>query len=77
MKELQDEAEQEAAGQVNMNEVERKSIEELANVMNVTVKDVTADGHCLYNAIADQLLQRYQTEVSKERRGSFYFSCKE
>ncbi|KAK3834943.1 MAG: hypothetical protein JOS17DRAFT_738233 [Linnemannia elongata] len=64
LKELQDEAEKEAAGQVNMNEVERKSIEELANVMNVTVKDVTADGHCLYNAIADQLLQRYQTETS-------------
>ncbi|KAF9290911.1 OTU domain-containing protein 6B [Linnemannia elongata] len=64
LKELQDEAEQEAAGQVNMNEVERKSIEELANVMNVTVKDVTADGHCLYNAIADQLLQRYQTETT-------------
>ncbi|KAG9066810.1 OTU domain-containing protein 6B [Linnemannia hyalina] len=64
LKELQDEAEKEAAGQVNMNEVERKSIEELANVMNVTVKDVTADGHCLYNAIADQLLQRYQTETT-------------
>ncbi|KAF9148269.1 OTU domain-containing protein 6B [Linnemannia schmuckeri] len=64
LKELQDEAEKEATGQVNMNEVERKSIEELANVMNVTVRDVTADGHCLYNAIADQLLQRYQTETS-------------
>jgi OTU domain-containing protein 6 len=87
LKDLQDEAEKEAAGQVNMNEVERKSIEELANVMNVTVKDVTADGHCLYNAIADQLFQRYQTEVSKkkkkkkkkkktrkEKRGSFLLS---
>ncbi|KAG0376545.1 hypothetical protein BGX24_007595 [Mortierella sp. AD032] len=62
LKELQDEAEMEAAGQVNMNEVERKAIEELATVMNVTVKDVTADGHCLYNAIADQLSQHYQTE---------------
>lgn len=47
-----------------MNEVERKAIEELAQVMGVTVKDVTADGHCLYNAIADQLSQHYQTEVS-------------
>ncbi|KAG0282487.1 OTU domain-containing protein 6B [Linnemannia gamsii] len=64
LKDLQDEAEKEAAGQVNMNEVERKSIEELANVMNVTVRDVTADGHCLYNAIADQLSQRYQTETT-------------
>ncbi len=65
LKELQDEAEQEAAGQVNMNEVERKAIEELAKVMGVVVKDVTADGHCLYNAIADQLSQHYQTEVSR------------
>ncbi|KAF9284611.1 OTU domain-containing protein 6B [Mortierella alpina] len=64
LKELQDEAEQEAAGQVNMNEVERKAIEELAQVMGVTVKDVTADGHCLYNAIADQLSQHYQTETT-------------
>ncbi|KAF9575977.1 OTU domain-containing protein 6B [Mortierella alpina] len=64
LKELQDEAEQEAAGQVNMNEVERKAIEELAKVMGVTVKDVTADGHCLYNAIADQLSQHYQTETT-------------
>ncbi|KAG0277409.1 OTU domain-containing protein 6B [Linnemannia exigua] len=63
LKDLQDEAEKEAAGQVNMNEVERKAIEELATVMNVTVKDVTADGHCLYNAIADQLSQHYQTET--------------
>ncbi|KAF9899997.1 OTU domain-containing protein 6B [Linnemannia zychae] len=64
LKDLQDEAEKEAAGQVNMNEVERKAIEELATVMNVTVKDVTADGHCLYNAIADQLSQHYQTETN-------------
>ncbi|KAF9121857.1 OTU domain-containing protein 6B [Mortierella sp. 14UC] len=63
LKDLQDEAEKEAAGQVNMNEVERKAIEELATVMNVTVKDVTADGHCLYNAIADQLSQHYRTET--------------
>lgn len=64
LKEIQDEAEKEAAGQVNMNEVERKAIEELAQVMNVTVKDVTADGHCLYNSIADQLAQHLQKQVS-------------
>ncbi|KAF9382367.1 OTU domain-containing protein 6B [Podila verticillata] len=64
LKELQDEAEKEAAGQVNMNEVERKAIEELAQVMGVKVQDVTADGHCLYNAIADQLSQHYQKKTS-------------
>ncbi|KAG0324328.1 OTU domain-containing protein 6B [Podila humilis] len=64
LKELQDEAEKEADGQVNMNEVERKAIEELAEVMGVKVKDVTADGHCLYNAIADQLSQHYQKQTT-------------
>lgn len=64
LKELQDDAEKEAAGQVNMNEVERKAIEELAQVMGVKVQDVTADGHCLYNAIADQLSQHYQKKTS-------------
>ncbi|KAF9347602.1 hypothetical protein BGX26_000936 [Mortierella sp. AD094] len=64
LKELQDEAEKEAAGQVNMNEVERKAIEELAQVMGVSVKDITADGHCLYNAVADQLLQHYQIKTT-------------
>ncbi|KAG0304655.1 hypothetical protein BGZ98_005227 [Dissophora globulifera] len=63
LKEMQDEAEKEAEGQVNMNEVERKAIDELSVVMGVSVKDITADGHCLYNAIADQLSQRYQTEA--------------
>ncbi|KAG0370206.1 hypothetical protein BC939DRAFT_1612 [Gamsiella multidivaricata] len=64
LKEIQDKAEKEAAGQVNMNEVERKAIEELAEVMNVAVKDVTPDGHCLYNAVADQLSQHYRTETT-------------
>ncbi|KAG0054013.1 OTU domain-containing protein 6A [Gryganskiella cystojenkinii] len=69
LKEIQDEAEKEAAGQVNMNEVEREAIEELASAMNVIVKDVTADGHCLYNAVADQLAQHYQKETTvKELR---------
>ncbi|KAG0321562.1 hypothetical protein BGZ99_003815 [Dissophora globulifera] len=63
LKEMQHEAEKEAEGQVNMNEVERKAIDELSVVMGVSVKDITADGHCLYNAIADQLSQRYQTEA--------------
>ncbi|KAF9920368.1 OTU domain-containing protein 6A [Linnemannia zychae] len=63
LKDLQDEAEKEAAGQVNMNEVERKAIEDLAAVMKVIVKDITADGHCLYNAIADQLSQHYSAET--------------
>jgi OTU domain-containing protein 6 len=70
---LQDEAEKEAAGQVNMNEVERKAIEELAQVMGVTIKDITADGHCLYNAVADQLLQHYQLQVGCSKPFSFSF----
>ncbi|KAG0223731.1 OTU domain-containing protein 6B [Actinomortierella wolfii] len=59
LKELQDQAEKEAANQVDMKEIERKAIEELARVMELEIKDITADGHCLYNAIADQLAQHY------------------
>jgi len=64
---MQDQAEKEAAGQVNMNEIERKAIEELAQALAVTIQDITADGHCLYNAISDQLLQHYNIEVRGER----------
>ncbi|KAF9432972.1 OTU domain-containing protein 6A, partial [Entomortierella beljakovae] len=64
IKELQDEAEKEAEGQVNMNQVERDAIEELATAMNVAVQDITADGHCLYNAIGDQLSQHYQLKTT-------------
>ncbi|KAF9971388.1 OTU domain-containing protein 6B [Actinomortierella ambigua] len=64
IKELQDQAEKEAAGQVNMKEVERQAIEELAQVMELEVKDITADGHCLYNAVADQLAQHYEKTTS-------------
>lgn len=60
---MQERAEHEAAGQVNMNEVERKAIEELAVALAVSIQDITADGHCLYNAISDQLLQHYHIEV--------------
>ncbi|KAF8967785.1 hypothetical protein BGZ46_000099 [Entomortierella lignicola] len=64
LRELQDEAEKEASGQVNMNEVERMAIEELSQAMGVTVKDITPDGHCLYNAVADQLSQHYQIKTT-------------
>ncbi|KAK3810374.1 MAG: hypothetical protein J3Q66DRAFT_65969 [Benniella sp.] len=69
IKDMQDQAEKEAAGQVNMNEIERKAIEELAQALTVTIQDITADGHCLYNAISDQLLQHYNIEATvKELR---------
>ncbi|KAG0214824.1 OTU domain-containing protein 6B [Mortierella sp. GBA43] len=69
IKEIQDQAQKEASGKVNMNEVERKAIEELAQAMSVSIQDITADGHCLYNAISDQLVQHYNVEASvKELR---------
>ncbi|KAF9166852.1 OTU domain-containing protein 6B [Actinomortierella ambigua] len=64
IKELQDQAEKEAAGQVDMKEIERQAIEELAQVMELEIKDINADGHCLYNAVADQLAQRYEKTTS-------------
>ncbi|KAF9908817.1 OTU domain-containing protein 6B [Lobosporangium transversale] len=64
LKEIQDEAEKEASSQTNMNEVEKSAIEELAQAMGVVVQSISPDGHCLYNAIADQLRQHYETETT-------------
>ncbi|KAI8370497.1 uncharacterized protein BYT42DRAFT_582617 [Radiomyces spectabilis] len=60
MQRLRDEAEQEAEGQVDMAAVEKSAIEELLVPMRLQVKQITADGHCLYNAFSDQLLRRYK-----------------
>ncbi|KAJ3075073.1 OTU domain-containing protein 6B [Podochytrium sp. JEL0797] len=44
----------EAAGSVNMRQVEEDSIAGLLTSMKLRVKQVVADGHCLYNAMSDQ-----------------------
>ncbi|RKP13972.1 hypothetical protein BJ684DRAFT_19584 [Piptocephalis cylindrospora] len=55
VRQMQAEAEAEAEGQVDMRAVENEAIESLAKARACRVVDIVPDGHCLYNAIADQL----------------------
>ncbi|KAG1240681.1 hypothetical protein G6F68_017424 [Rhizopus microsporus] len=64
MERLREEAEQEAANQVDQGALETDAIKELLTPMNLRIKQITADGHCLYNAFADQLKSRYNEEAS-------------
>ncbi|KAJ3168575.1 OTU domain-containing protein 6B [Geranomyces variabilis] len=48
-------AAEEAANSVNTKEVEDEAIAELLAPMNLRVKQIPPDGHCMYSAIADQL----------------------
>lgn len=59
MQRMREEAEKEASGQVDMGAVEKEAIRELLGPMKLRVKEITADGHCLYNAISNQLNERY------------------
>ncbi|CAG8551460.1 3010_t:CDS:2, partial [Acaulospora colombiana] len=69
--EMQREAEEDANNQVNMREVELNAIKDLAERMGLIVEEIVPDGHCLYNAISDQLRIRYQMEADykKIRKG--------
>ncbi|KAI8610485.1 hypothetical protein BC830DRAFT_740267 [Chytriomyces sp. MP71] len=48
-------AELEAANTVNMKDVEDDAINSLVSLMNLSIKQINADGHCLYSAISDQI----------------------
>ncbi|CAO3599486.1 unnamed protein product [Absidia cylindrospora] len=64
MQRLRDEAEKEAENQVDMGQLESDSISELLVPMKLRVQEITADGHCLYNAVGAQLLKRYNDKNS-------------
>ncbi|CDH58360.1 otu domain-containing protein 6b [Lichtheimia corymbifera JMRC:FSU:9682] len=66
MQRMRDEAEKEASGQVDMGAVEKEAIRELLGPMKLRVREITADGHCLYNAISNQLNERYNQQVSHQ-----------
>ncbi|KAI7900586.1 uncharacterized protein BX663DRAFT_544751 [Cokeromyces recurvatus] len=71
MERLRLEAEAEAMNQVDMATVETKAIQERILPLNLSIKPISADGHCLYNAFADQLKMRYNQNVDyKELRRS-------
>ncbi|KAI9193736.1 uncharacterized protein BJ171DRAFT_524371 [Polychytrium aggregatum] len=55
MNEMRKQAELEASQVVNMREVEDSAIGALLKPMNLRIKEIIPDGHCLYNAIAHQL----------------------
>ncbi|RKP40239.1 hypothetical protein BJ085DRAFT_21905, partial [Dimargaris cristalligena] len=57
MAQIQEEAASEAAGQINMEEVENRAIADLLKVNKLTLKEVESDGHCLFRAVADQLAE--------------------
>ncbi|CAG8520311.1 2137_t:CDS:10 [Ambispora leptoticha] len=64
IKEMQEQGEKEADGQINMQAIERNAIQELTKSMGLSIKEITPDGHCLYNAIADQLQFRYDISTN-------------
>ncbi|ORX73561.1 OTU-domain-containing protein [Linderina pennispora] len=55
MRRMQEEAEREAEGQVDLGQVESAAIDKLAERDCLLVHQIKADGHCLYSAFADQL----------------------
>ncbi|CAO3654086.1 unnamed protein product [Mucor fragilis] len=71
MERIRLEAEKEAENQPDLGVLETEAIRKLVIPMNLRIKQVVADGHCLYNAFADQLKTRYNKEVTyKELRQS-------
>lgn len=57
---IRTEAEAEAENTVDMAQLETTVIENKLIPLNLRIKQITADGHCLYNAFADQLRLRYK-----------------
>ncbi|KAJ2757540.1 OTU protein, partial [Coemansia nantahalensis] len=51
----QEEAEQEAAGMADVAADETRALGEAVRAHGLAVREIRADGHCLYSAIADQL----------------------
>ncbi|KAK4514713.1 uncharacterized protein ATC70_002315 [Mucor velutinosus] len=71
MERIRLEAEKEAENQPDLGVLETEAIRRLVIPLNLKIKQVVADGHCLYNAFADQLKTRYNKDVTyKELRQS-------
>ncbi|KAJ3330074.1 OTU domain-containing protein 6B [Blyttiomyces sp. JEL0837] len=75
MEEQRKQAELEAANTVNMKEVEENALSEALQGMSLRIRQVAANGHCLYNAISDQLQLRdgeTQTYLEIRKRAADY-----
>jgi OTU domain-containing protein 6 len=46
---------EESETMINYKEIEDRAIEAALNEMNMKIKSISADGHCLYNSLAHQL----------------------
>ncbi|KAI8647262.1 hypothetical protein BD408DRAFT_408872 [Parasitella parasitica] len=64
MERIRIQAEEEAENQPDLAALETEAIGKLVIPMNLRIKQVVADGHCLYNAFADQLKARYDRDVT-------------
>ncbi|KNC96414.1 uncharacterized protein SPPG_08312 [Spizellomyces punctatus DAOM BR117] len=60
--EMRRQAADEAADMVNHKEIEDEAIASLILPLGLSVKQITPDGHCMYNAIADQISFRGKGE---------------
>ncbi|KAI8052339.1 hypothetical protein BDF22DRAFT_620662 [Syncephalis plumigaleata] len=61
---MEEEAEEEAAQQVDMQKVEMSAILELLNAMKLKLVDVSSCYSLLYNALADQLNQQHSIKIA-------------
>lgn len=50
------------APQVNQSAVEEAGLKQLCDELQVQVHEITPDGHCLFNAVADQMNVRYPAQ---------------
>ncbi|ORX48581.1 OTU-domain-containing protein [Hesseltinella vesiculosa] len=66
MERLREQAALDAENIVDMGQIESDCIKELLIPMKLKLQEITADGHCLYNAVAAQLLQRYQEQTTHD-----------
>lgn len=57
-KEHEERIAQEKKSLVSNREIEYKKLQELLAKSNLTIKEITPDGNCLYNAVNDQLKRR-------------------
>jgi OTU domain-containing protein 6 len=55
MQEMMLQAKLEASQSVDMKQMENTAISKIISDLGLQIKEIVADGHCLYNAIADQL----------------------
>ncbi|CEP09217.1 hypothetical protein [Parasitella parasitica] len=64
MERIRLQAEEDAENQPDLAALETEAIRKLVIPMKLRIKQVVADGHCLYNAFADQLKARYSRDVT-------------